>query len=163
MTALIEDTAQKQGQHATKNDYWRDEGITVVRNKLPYGDYIFAPAVVVDTKRDLYELCANLTTEHKRFSKAAKLAHSCNSTLVILTENDEGVASLYDFCDWIEPEPHYRLRVIESHGRVKQRYKGTSLYKTCTTMQERYGMRFEFCTPDEAGRRVIEILKGGGQ
>lgn len=25
-------------------------------------------------------------------------------------------------------------------------------------MQEKYGVRFEFCTPEEAGERIVELL-----
>ena len=161
MRALIEDVNNKVGQHVVKNDYWSTSGVHVIRNKLPYGDYIIAPPVVVDTKRDLYELCYDLTNDHKRFSMAAETARDCGSKLVILTENDEGVMSLYDFADWIETERHFAKRVRESKGRVKKRYKGTTLYKTCCTMRDKYGMAFEFCKPSTAGARVLEILMEG--
>lgn len=160
MRALIEDVNNKPGQHEAKNKCWSDLGVHVVRNKLPYGDYILAPPIVVDTKRDLYELCYDLTSDHKRFSKAASLAHECDSVLVILTENDEGVSDLFDFAEWIESEKHFERRVKESKGRVKMRYKGSTLYKTCKTMQESHGMRFEFCAPQDAGARVLSILEG---
>lgn len=160
MRALIEDVNNKPGQHEAKNGYWSGAGVHVIRSKLPYGDYMEAPAVVVDTKRDLYELIANLTVDHRRFREAADKARRCGTRLVILTENEEGVSDLYDLADWMEPEGHYRQRVRMSKGRVKLRYKGSTYYKTCRTMEREHGLRFEFCAPDEAGRRVLEILNG---
>ena len=34
--------------------------------------------------------------------------------------------------------------------------------KACATMSRKYGVRFEFCTPEEAAGRVVEILTEGG-
>jgi len=162
MTALWEDVNQKPGHHAEKNAWWSGEGVHVIRNKLAYGDYILAPPVVVDTKRDLYELAYDLHNDHDRFREAAIKARDNESVLVILTENDEGVACLADLADWIESKAHFTTRKAKSGGRVKRRYVGTQMYKTCSTMTRKYGLRFEFCTPQEAGARVLSILKGGG-
>lgn len=161
MTSIWEDVNQKAGQHVVKNDYWSASGVNVTRNKLAYGDYIIAPPVVVDTKRDIYELAYDLKNDHKRFKEAAIKAQTFESKLVILVENDEGVSSLMELADWIEPMAHFQKRIAQSKGRVKKRYTGTSLYKTCKTMHERYGLEFQFCTPQEAGERVLSILKEG--
>lgn len=161
MTALIEDVNQKPGHHVAKNRQWAQEGVKVVRNKLPYGDYILAPPVVVDTKRDLYELAYDLHNDHERFRAAAVRARDNESELVILTENDEGVASLQDLVDWIEPQWHFAKRKAQSRGAVKRKYVGTQIYKTCCTMSRKYGLRFEFCEPAEAAARVLSILRGG--
>lgn len=161
MTALWEDVNQKPGHHAEKNGWWSGNGIGVIRNKLAYGDYILAPKRVVDTKRDLYELAYDLHNDHERFREAAIKARDNESELVILTENDEGVSSLDELADWIEPKAHFSKRKAQSGGRVKRRYVGTSMYKTCKTMERKYGLRFEFCTPSEAGARVLSILKEG--
>lgn len=161
MTALLEDTNQKPGHHELKNRRWKDEGVKVVRNKLPYGDYILSPPIVVDTKRDLYELAYDLHNDHERFREAAIKARDNESVLVILTENDEGVACLADLADWIEPNAHFAKRKAQSGGKAKRKYVGTQMYKTCNTMTRKYGLVFEFCTPDEAAGRVLSILMGG--
>lgn len=160
MTALVEDSSQKYGYHDIKNKWWKEQGIKVVRNKLPYGDYILSPPVVVDTKRDLYELAYNLHNDHERFREAAIKAQEHESKLVILTENDEGIASLSDLVDWIESDAHFAKRKAQSHGKVKRKYVGTQMYKTCCTMARKYGLQFEFCTPESAGARVVSILTG---
>lgn len=161
MTALWEDVNQKPDHHVCKNEWWFGNGVNVIRNKLAYGDYILAPPIVVDTKRDLYELAYNLHNDHERFREAAIKARDNESQLVILTENDEGVACLSDLADWIETKAHYAKRKAQSGGKVKRRYVGTQMYKTCKTMTRKYGLRFEFCTPQDAGERVLSILKEG--
>ena len=35
-----------------------------------------------------------------------------------------------------------------------------SLIKTMQSMQEKYGVTFLFCTPEESGKIVIELLTG---
>ena len=162
MDALWEDVNQKPGHHDVKNEWWSGHGVSVIRNKLAYGDYILAPPVVVDTKRDLYELAYDLHNDHDRFREAAIKARDNRSELVILTENEDGVTCLADLADWIEAPEHFAKRKAQSGGKVKRRYTGTAMYKTCGTMSRKYGLRFEFCTPQDAGARVLSILKEGG-
>ena len=37
---IIEDTRNRVGSHAAKNDYWSGEGVSVFRSKLAVGDYL---------------------------------------------------------------------------------------------------------------------------
>ena len=46
---------------------------------------------------------------------------------------------------------------------AQRRIEGSRLAKACSTMQARYGARFEFCSPDEAARRIVEILMEEGR
>lgn len=163
---IIEDTNQKIGRHVLKNDYWESIGEKVVRCHLPFGDYCYVPNIIVDTKEDIYELASNIRNDHLRFKKAAILAKDCESQLVILTENTEGVTDLSRLCEWQESDKHFanRKRQMAKAGKnpaKAQRWLGTTLAKACKTMNKRYGIRFEFCTPEEAGQRVLDILNGG--
>jgi ribosome-associated protein len=36
--------------------------------------------------------------------------------------------------------------------------RGITLMKACMTMERKYGCRFEFCKPEDAGARIMEIL-----
>lgn len=155
--ALIEDVNNKKGQHVAKNEYWASIGEKVVRCHLPFGDYCLVPPIVIDTKRGLSELAQNIDADHKRFRNAAVLARDCGSKLVILTENEDGVTDLATLAGWENP----RRRVNAAKG-LRPPIDGKRMAKACATMERKYGMRFLFCTPDEAGRKVIEILKGGG-
>ena len=35
---------------------------------------------------------------------------------------------------------------------------GCQLYKSLCTIRDKYGVRFEFCTKEETGRRIVELL-----
>ena len=162
MAVLFEDTRQKPSQHTLKNEYFKAEGFTVERTKLYVGDYMFpGGTTTVDTKADIYELASNLKQQHERFRRECVRASEAGYQLIVLVENVDKVSNLYDLADWIEPMDHFMARKRKSGGRVKVRFTGTSLYKACKTMTERYGVRFAFCPPEGAGARVIELLKEG--
>lgn len=153
--ALIEDVNNKLGQHVDKNEYWASTGEKVVRCHLPYGDYQRPASVVVDTKRDISELASNIDSDHVRFRNAAILARDCGSKLVILTENKLGIRTLGDLSKWENPR-----NSINKRKGLKPPIDGMRLAKACATMEERYGVQFEFCDPSEAGKKVIDILEG---
>ena len=154
--ALIEDVNNKKGQHVAKNEYWAEIGMKVVRCHLPFGDYCFVPPVIVDTKRSIDELAQNIGSDHVRFKNACILARDCGSRLVILTENDLGIMSL----DALESWENSRAWENKKKG-LKEPIDGKRLAKACRTMNERYGVEFEFCWPEGAGRAVLDILEGG--
>lgn len=161
MAVIFEDTRQKPSQHELKRTHFESAGYTIERTKLYVGDYMVPGGMVsVDTKADIYELASNVRQEHERFRRECVKAHEAGYRLVILVENDDGVSTLFDLADWIEPASHYAARVRKSGGKVKRRFSGTSLYKACKTMTEKYGVEFEFCAPADAGERVLSILKG---
>ena len=146
---LIEDTRQKVGQHKLKNRYWSENGHAVIRCKLPFGDYAQPPAIAVDTKQDMLEIVGNLTTEHARFREECKLARAFGCKLVILIE-DASITSIEDVKHWKNPR---RFTSPRAPG-------GVQIARSMLTMQERYGIEFQFCKPEDAGKRVIEILGG---
>lgn len=157
--ALIEDTNNKLGQHVTKNEYWQTIGEQVLRCKLPYGDYILPPPIVVDTKRDICELAMDIRNDHERFRNAAIRARDMGSVMWILTENEDSVRNLADLALWVEPVEHFRMR--KRKNAKAEQFKGDTLAKACLTMSKKYELVFDFCTPEESGARVLEILKGG--
>lgn len=131
------------------------------RTKLYVGDYMFPGGVTtVDTKADIYELASNLRQQHERFRRECLRAREAGYQLIVLVENVDNVSTLYDLADWVEPIDHFTIRKRKSGGKVKVRFTGTSLYKACKTMTQKYGVRFAFCPPKKAGRRVIELLEG---
>ena len=60
MITLIEDSRQKAEKHEIKHDYWNEEGRTIIRCALPFGDYISAPKIAVDTKQNIAEIGMNM-------------------------------------------------------------------------------------------------------
>lgn len=150
---ILEDTRQQAGKHDLKHAYWSETGVDIERTKLPVGDYtMWGCNTSVDTKKDMEEIAANIGgAGHARFREECKLAKRIGAELVILVENRDGFTCVADVTAWVNPNPHKTARSIE----------GPRLAKAMRTMSERYGVRFEFCTPEESGRRVLEILRDG--
>lgn len=148
---ILEDTRQQATKHEAKHEYFTSEGIAVVRTKLPFGDYaLWGGRVAVDTKASVEEIAANIGgTAHNRFREECKLAQRCGGQLVILIENTYGYKCIDDVVAWVNPNTRKTARSIE----------GPRLAKAMRTMADRYGVQFEFCAPEESGRKVIELLE----
>ena len=158
--ALVEDTRQQRGKHGMKADYFAQIGEDVVRCALPVGDYQRPAKVAVDTKKDIIELAMDLKKDHARFRRECEKARKLGTLLVILVENEDGVACLKDLEAWTEPDSSFDKR---NRSGKAVRYKGASLAKACMTMHRAYGVMFGFCTPAESGERVVAILDGYGR
>lgn len=165
MTVLLEDTRQQgsgsSDKHAVKHECWAAAGVEVVRSKLAWGDYCLPPAISVDTKRSIAEMAQNIDQQHERFRREMEGARDAGVKLVVLVENEDGVTDLASLAAWREGDGQFSKR-----KNAKRRLEGMRLAKACATMQDRYGVRFEFCAPEDAARRVVEILTegdGGGQ
>ena len=149
---IIEDSRQQKGKHETKHKEFADMGINLLTNILPYGDYAYPPKVSVDTKRNMAEIAQNIGgTEHVRFKNECIKARDCGAQLYILVENTDGIATIDDVHKWINPDLVYRPKAIT----------GERLEKAMKTMSERYGVKFEFCTPEQSAKRIMELLENG--
>lgn len=154
---IIEDSRQQKGKHEHKNEWWGREGVSIVRSKLAWGDYALPPIVSVDSKKDIQELAADIDQQHARFRRECIGARDAGCQLVVLTENLDGVRNLADLSKWRESLDSFKKR-----KRAVRPIDGARLAKACATMQERYGVMFEFCHPSEAAKRITEILLSRG-
>ena len=149
MITLIEDSRQQTGKHDIKHLSFKNAGVEVVRCKLPFGDYAAPPAISVDTKANMDEIAANICgKEHTRFINECKAAKAAGCQLIILVENEVNISSLSEVHLWKNPRSVYSPKCVQ----------GPRLQKAMQTISERYGVRFEFCTPEEAGSRIVELL-----
>ena len=148
---ILEDTRQQAAKHEAKHEYFASEGLGIVRTKLPFGDYaLWGGKYAVDTKASVEEIAANIGgVAHNRFREECKLAQELGGQLVILVENRNGFTCIDDVVRWVNPNYRKTARSID----------GPRLAKAMHTMSDRYNVRFEFCTPEESGRRVIELLE----
>jgi ribosome-associated protein len=96
------------------------------------------------------------------------LAHNNNIKLIILVENSDGVTCIGNLGNW-RNESRWKSYYIAKKkaerigGKIpKPPVKTETLQKTMRTMEKKYGVRFEFCDPREAGRKVLELLAEGG-
>ncbi len=147
MATIYEDTGQKVGQHTNVSRYMERHRIKLTRVKLDTGDYMAAPPIVVDTKQGLEEVYSNIVSDHDRFRRECLRAQEDGIQLVILVETTD-VACLDDVALWVNP-----LAKRGHHPRPSKQ-----LMVSMRTMSERYGVRWEFCTPAATGRRICEIL-----
>mgnify|MGYP002622091925 CR=1 FL=1 len=140
-------------------------GVRYFRSKLFVGDYcaVDNPRVVVDRKKDLQELCGNVTQQHERFRAELVRAKENGFQIIILVEHGADIKSLEDVFFWRNPRKHRvywktingkKVRCVASEKAVD----GVQLYKSLCTIQDRYGVQFEFCTKNDTGRRIMQIL-----
>ena len=150
------DTRQADGTHTLKHDYFATAGIRTVRTKLYVGDYMFVGGTTsVDTKARLLELAQNVDQQHDRFRNELVKAKEAGIKLVVLVENEDGVTDFATLAKWQNPR-----RFVNAKKGLRPPIDGMRLAKACLTMEKKYSARFLFCSPEEAGARVIEILDG---
>ena len=149
---IIEDTRQKIGEHKIKHQCFEDAGVDIIRCKLPFGDYANVPSISIDTKKGMDEIAGNICGKsHRRFINECKAAKAAGCKLYFLIENDLGICDITQVHEWINP------RVVYSEKCVQ----GERLQKAMETIQERYGVTFLFCHPDQTANIIMEILKHG--
>lgn len=139
------------------------QGIKHPVSKLMVGDYMNYdnPRVIVDRKQNLTELCSNVCQDHDRFRRELVIAQENGIQLIILCEHGKDIKSLEDVIFWKNPRSEKRKKIDGKWQTVNTNaMKGDVLYKILTTLQEKYGVRFEFCDKDETGRKIVEILGG---
>lgn len=127
-------------------------GCKTIVSKLYVGDYqsLDNPRLVIDRKKDLLELCGNVTQQHERFQRELIKAQEAGIRLIILIEHGGDIQSLEDVYFWDNP------RLIQSPKATT----GKGLYKSLCTIRNRYNVRFEFCTKQETGKKIMELLDG---
>ena len=147
---IIQDTRQQAGKHTLKESYFERKGRKIVRSKLPVGDYanIKNLSVIVDTKKDIQEIIGNVTKQHKRFIAECDLAKESGIELIVLIENEDGVTKISDLYRWRNPRARFSPKATS----------GKTLAKILYGIEKNHGVRFEFCRPEEAGQRLIELL-----
>ena len=128
-------------------------GIKHFSTKLFCGDYqsLDNPRLVIDRKQSLSELYSNLCHDHDRFIGELKRAKDAGIELIILIEHGANVKCLEDVITWQNP----RLEVSP------YAWDGKRLYKTMRTVQQKYGIRYEFCAKRDTGSKIIELLQEG--
>lgn len=131
-------------------------------------DLLGTYTVAVDTKKDLQEIISNICgAQHDRFRDECLLAQNNGIKMYVLIEDDGGycdkkqtiynkpVTCIEDLCSWKNP----RLFIWQ---KGKQKYpsatKGQTLAKAMLSMESKYGVEFQFCTKEETGKRIIELL-----
>ena len=143
------DTRNQKDSYIT--NYLDKQGIKWIRNKLYSGDVklLNSTKVIIDLKKDLLEICGNLTrvSEHERVKREIARAREIDCERFVFLIKEQKIKSVDEVANW-------------SSARTK--VKGETLMKIMNTMTERYGVEFIFTTKEKAGEKVIELLGGIG-
>ena len=159
---IVIDSREKERAIKLIKKYFDDNNIKYISSKLFCGDYQFLSNGyrVVDRKQNLSELCQNVCQDHDRFRRELVLAKENGIQLIILCEHGKDIKSLEDVIFWQNPRREKRKKIDGKWQTVQTNaMKGDVLYKILTTLQEKYGVRFEFCDKDETGKRIVELLE----
>ena len=164
------DTRQKPKKWDWLKEEFKNRGYKIKDDKpMTYGDYCMPPnlAVLVDTKYCIQEIVGNVTQDHERFKREVVGAKEMGATLYVLIVNEENIRTIEDLKHWENPRIKQwailRNRAIRT-GKPYRKQPPTSgkrLAEILNTMQERYGVIFDFCSKKECADRIIEILERG--
>lgn len=131
---------------------FRRQNVNFLISKLPFGDYMSLdnPRLYIDRKQNLNEICGNVVQDHARLVREIERANQCGCKLIFLIEHSSRIKCLEDVIGWVNP----RLKVSPLA------VSGERLYKILKSMEQKYGIRFEFCDKNHTGKRIIELLGG---
>ena len=128
-------------------------------------DFLGSYKVSVDTKCEMQEIIGNVCgDQHERFRDECILAQNNGIKLYVLIQNEDGISEISDLETWENPRAYIKKWVTtpSKERRKVLKYpratKGTTLAKVMRTMEEKYGCKFLFCTPEEQGKKVVELL-----
>lgn len=169
MTIQI-DSREKIKEVERITDQFDRLGVDYIRSKLWVGDYMNLdnPRLVIDRKKDLLELCGNITQQHERFQKELVRAQDKGIKLVILCEEGGGIETLTDVYFWENPRLQEKeWTVIDGKPCRVQKYPrattGQQLYKSLCTIRDKYGVDILFCSKQDTGQRIMELLEVKGK
>ena len=167
--AEIKDIPLPFGDYVLMNENIKE---TIERrgDKLKKQDLVADYKFVIDSKKDLQELYGNVIGKaHQRFIDELIIAQKMGATMIILVE-ESGMHSLEDVLKWDNPrmKRYYQVKAMQEQGKWMNAKIGSkppasnqTLFKALKTIESKYGCTFMFCTRQDAGKRIIELLNGG--
>ena len=164
------DTREHKTEYARITKQFDALGVTYERQKVDEGDYMVPenPQLVIERKKDLQELCGNVTQQHERFRKELQRAKDKGIKMIILCEHGRGIETLVDVWFWENPRRTDHKWITENGKpkcvfipEKKRATSGKQLYQCLCTIQARYGVDIQFCEKSETGSKIVELLKNG--
>jgi hypothetical protein len=155
---LYVDTREKP--HAIEGilNYFDRIRLKYEKQKLDIGDYQMAdnPFLVIDRKRNLSEICQNLSCgtdrtksgDVRRFMNEVRLAHERGVKLIVLCEHGGQIHSLKDVANWHNPMLDKYPFAITGRDLMERMYR----------VHISYGVEFLFCSKRSTGRVIAELL-----
>lgn len=171
---VIIDSREHEGKNEHVLQYFRDNGIRYV-NKEEYGnvalnagDYMSGenPTITIDRKYGLQEVYCCVVGDHARFRDECIRARQNGKRLIILVE-EPNITNLEDVERWMNPRYVSWCKLYQQHKIGKNLQKKQSaqpplssiqLADRMKVMRDRYGIEWKFCTREDCGKRIVEIL-----
>ena len=142
-------------------------GVPHFRSKLYCGDYqsLDNGRLVIDRKKDLLELCGNVTQQHERFRNELIRGQKAGIKIIVLCEHGQGIERLSDVYFWQNPRLlQEKWEVVDGRPRKVPAYPnattGPALLKSLETISTKYGVDFVFCDPKNTGETIVRLLGG---
>ncbi len=168
---ILCDSRQQEGKHNLKEKWFAEHGIETRRTKLYVGDYTLPTdqSVCIDTKKDIQELVSDICgKQHERFRNECIRAQEAGIKLIVLVENvgakvgrgeiyNPTITRLEDLHKWKNPRLFIFLNGRQKYPRAT---RGVTLMRSCMTMEQKYGVKFLFTTPEKSAEKIVELLTG---
>ena len=168
MRTIYEDTRQQRDKHTSKHLWFEGHGIELERKKLDFGDYMTDGSnISIDTKRNITEICQNVTRDHERFMREIQRAEDAGYRLVFLIEHGGPYSELKDIAKWCNPVcircSHRRTGMCNARTTkcVKFRRRpvqGDTVLKILMSIMAVHGCTFELVHPSKSAQRICELL-----
>lgn len=150
----------REQQNKEVIDYFERINQKYVISKLYAGDYcnLNKPTILIDLKKDIEELIGNLTKEHERFRNEIKRANEeMGCKLIVLIR--QPFNSLEDIKSYQVRKYSKYHKNVDLRGKPMSNMNMETLYKIMNTMQNKYNLEWQFCSREESGKKIIEILE----
>lgn len=140
---IIADSREQVNNHLT--DYWDKKKVPYFTRKLDIGDYsaqlgemTLEKDVVIERKRNLDEICGNLTADRDRFEREFLRAKALGTKVFLIVEN----------ATWTDIYlQNYRSQLTPK-----------SLMASLMSWQVRFNITVIFCEPENTPRLIHQIL-----
>lgn len=140
---IIADSREQVNNHLT--DYWDKKKVPYITRKLDVGDYsaqlgdmTLEKDVVIERKRNLDEICGNLSADRDRFEREFLRAKAIGTKVFLIIEN----------ATWTD----IYLQNYRSQLTAK------SLVASLMSWQVRFNITIIFCAPENTPRLIHQIL-----
>lgn len=141
--AIVADTREQRNEHIVRA--LKEKKIPCISRKLDAGDYSaqigelsLEKDVVIERKRNLDEICGNLTADRDRFEREFMRAKAAGTKVFLIIEG----------CTWND--------VYLQNYRSKLSVK--SLLASLLSWQVRYNVTIIFCEPENTPKLIYQIL-----
>ncbi len=129
------------------------QGVKVVRRALNFADYWNPdrPGVIIDRKQNLLEAASCCVQGRARFLREVERCNRAGCHMIVLIEHSPRIRKLEDVIGWKNP----RLKVSPLA------VSGERLFRIMHAMGTKYGIEWQFCSKQQTGKKIIELLGGG--